>query len=159
DLFALLARKGIAVYLDSGTYPIARWGAERAAFRGMPVRCFAHHDPVALRSRLTQVSQRPVVVSDGFCPGCGAFAPIVAYLECVRACGGLLVLDDTQALGIFGRAARSSFPYGQGGGGSLPWHDLREPDVIVASSLAKAFGVPVAVLAASQNIIRRFEQG
>src|ERR1700722_10436285 len=30
-LFDVLARDGVAIYADGGTYPIARWGVERAA--------------------------------------------------------------------------------------------------------------------------------
>lgn len=31
DLFGALARGRVAIYMDAGTYPIARWGVERAA--------------------------------------------------------------------------------------------------------------------------------
>ena len=49
DLFAVLADNPIAIYIDAGAYPIARWGIERAASRGVPVRSFRHHDADALR--------------------------------------------------------------------------------------------------------------
>ncbi len=160
DLFTILASERIAIYMDAGTYAIVRWGVEQAAARGVPVQSFRHHDPDALRGQLKRDAQRglrPVVVADGFCPACGALAPIAAYLENVRPYGGYLVLDDTQALGILGHRPGSQAPYGRGGGGSLRWSKVSGPDVILGSSLAKGFGVPVAVLAGSEAMVRRFE--
>ena len=49
DLFGLLARDRVRIYMDEGTYAIARWGVERAAARGVPVRRVSasrrHHAP------------------------------------------------------------------------------------------------------------------
>lgn len=161
DLFTILANERIAIYMDAGTYAIVRWGAERAAARGAPVRIFRHHDPDALRVQLKRDARRalrPVVVADGFCPACGGLAPIAAYLDSIRIYGGYLVLDDTQALGILGHKPGPHAPYGRGGGGSLRWSQVNSPDVITGSSLAKGFGVPVAVLTGPRAMIRRFEQ-
>ena len=160
DLFGTLPSQGVVIYMNVGTYPIARWGIERAAARGVPVRSFPHHDAEALWWQLRRDASRharPVVVADGFCPDCGRSAPVAAYLESVRAFNGLLILDDTQALGVLGYTPAPDAPYGEGGGGSLPWSDVAGPDVLVGSSLAKGFGVPVAVLAGSDTMIRRFE--
>lgn len=160
DLFDVLASDRIAIYMDTGTYAIAKWGVERAAARGVPVRGFPHHDPHALSDQLQQDARgkrRPVVVADGLCPACGGPAPVAAYLQIARRFGGYLVLDDTQALGILGHAPGPSKPYGQGGGGSLRWHNLDGPDVLLGSSLAKGFGVPVAVLTGSKQMVQRFE--
>jgi len=160
DLFGLLAQGRVTMFVDAGTYPIARWGVERAAGLGVPTTTFAHHDADALWRQLNHSPAsrgRPVVVTDGFCPGCGSPAPLAAYLQYVRVFGGSLVLDDTQALGIFGRAPERAVPYGIGGGGMLPWSNIHGPDVLVVSSLAKAFGVPIAVLAGSRSVIREFE--
>jgi 8-amino-7-oxononanoate synthase len=93
------------------------------------------------------------VVTDGFCPGCGRAAPLREYLESARAQGGLLVLDDTQAIGVLGRPSVGS-SYGRGGGGSLPHTGLAGGDILVGASLAKGFGVPVAVLAGHPDMIR-----
>lgn len=74
DFFGLLPKYGTAIYVDAGAYPIARWGIERAAARGVPVESFAHHDPEALDCLVKRVPlgrRRPVVVADGFCPACG----------------------------------------------------------------------------------------
>jgi 8-amino-7-oxononanoate synthase len=159
DVFGGLGGSPARIYWDAGLYPIARWGVERAAGRGALVRRFAHHDAGHLRRLLAQDAPRrgrPAVVSDGFCPGCGREAPLREYLESVRGQGGVLVLDDTQALGIFGRPSAGT-PYGSGGGGSLRRQGLEGPDILVGSSLAKAFGVPVAVLAGGRELIRVLE--
>lgn len=160
DLFGMLASERVAIYMDAGIYPIVRWGIERAASRGTPVRSFPHHDPEALRRRLKLDAPRrlrPLVVADGLCPGCGGPAPVAAYLESARVFGGQLILDDTQALGILGHSPGPGAPYGKGGGGSIRWHKVGSPDVLLISSLAKGFGVPMAVLAGSRAAVRTFE--
>ena len=151
DLFGLLARDRVRIYMDEGTYAIARWGVERAAARGIFVRKFRHYDSAALRELVEQdrrAMRRPIVVADGFCPNCGRPAPLVDFLQCVTKYGGHIVLDDTQALGVLGER----------GGGSLRWQGLKSPDVIVGSSLAKGFGAPMAMLAGNARIVRRFEE-
>lgn len=161
DLFGLLARQPIAIYLDRGSYPVARWGVERAAGRGTAVHGFPHRDPDALWRLLRRGAgrRRPVVVSDGLCTGCGCSTPLAEYLDCVRRAHGLLIVDDTQALGLLGTAPDQAHPYGRGGGGSLRHLGLADPDVILVSSLAKGLGVPLAVLAGSQKVLRWFEHG
>jgi len=161
DLFGILARESVAIYVDEAAYPIGRWGVERAAALGVPVRNFAHHEPDALRRLLCNDARRglrPVVLADGYCPGCGVMAPVGEYRTCVQDRGGYLVLDDTQALGIFGWGPGHDAPYGHGGGGTLPRSSIAGPDVLVISSLAKGFGVPAAVLAAGEIAVRHFEE-
>lgn len=161
DFCGFLAKDKVAIYMDSDAYPIARWGAERATDRGTPMRLFKHHDPDDLERLLSQQrsrNRRPIVMIDGYCPACGNAAPLAEYLERVRAYKGYLILDDTQALGILGRSCRhDETPYGKGGGGSLRWQNIQSPDILVISSLAKGFGVPLAILAGSREIVKRFE--
>ena len=160
DLFGLLAPRAV-LHVDAGAYPVARWGVERARGRGAPVRVFAHHDPEALRKALRRGAERgrrPVVVADGLCPGCGGPAPLAEYLEAVRERGGLLVVDDTQALGVLGESPGPGRPYGRGGGGSLRRGGIEGPGVVVIASLAKGLGVPGAVLAGSAALVRGFEE-
>jgi 8-amino-7-oxononanoate synthase len=95
------------------------------------------------------------VLTDGFCPGCGRAAPIGSYLAAVAPFGGSVVVDDTQALGVLGTPA-SGHPFGRGGGGIARWLRLSSPDLIVVASLAKGFGVPVAAVAGSDAVVRRF---
>lgn len=159
DLFGILARRRVAVYVDAGAYPIARWGVERAAARGVPVREFAHHDADALRRMLKQDRHqrlRPLLVTDGFCPACGKPAPLRSYLDSARTFGGWLIVDDTQALGIFGHSPGPDAPYGREGGGMFRRIQVGGPDVLVISSLAKAFGTPVAVLTGNRDAVKAF---
>lgn len=160
DLFGILSRDDVIIYMDAGAYPIARWGVERAAGLGVTVRSFPHHDPDALCHLLRRDAHRrtrPLVVTDGWCPRCGKPAPVADYLVHTRRFGGQLLMDDTQALGILGDAPGPDTPYGTGGGGLLRWFDVGGRDVLAISSLAKGFGVPVAVLAGSSATVRRFE--
>lgn len=164
DVFEYLAVAGTAIYMDSASYPIARWGAERAALRGVPLVSFGRHNPRDLLRQLTRGAHqglRPLVVSDGICPANGQLAPLGEYLEMIRHFGGLLLLDDTQALGVLGGDPDKRVPYGFGGGGSLRYLGLTEPDVlphiVIGASLAKAFGVPMAVLSGSRGLIQRFK--
>jgi 8-amino-7-oxononanoate synthase len=159
DLFNMLADDGIAIYLDRCAYPIAHWGAAQARGKGIPLRFFRHHDPAVLGKQMASDKtnrHRPVVVTDGFCPGCGKSAPIAAYLDIVRSKGGCLVIDDTQALGIWGSRPDPVNPYGSGGGGSLRLQNTKDPCIILISSLAKGFGAPLAMIAGSKDFIRRF---
>jgi 8-amino-7-oxononanoate synthase len=161
DLFGILSEGSVAIYTDSGVYPIVRWGIERAAARGVPVRGFRHHDPEALHETLRRGAAgraQPVVVTDGFCPACGRPAPLADYLRAVRKWGGLLVIDDTQAAGIFGHSPGPDAPYGTGGGGMLRWHDIRDPHALLVSSLAKGFGVPLTVLAGGGSFVSAYEE-
>lgn len=160
DLFGMLCQQPVTLYLDEGTYAIARWGAERFSAKGVAIYSFRHHDPDALLAQIKRHAhegKHPVAIADGFCPACGHAAPVGEYLEIVRRFGGLLVLDDTQALGILGESPALHRPYGKGGGGMLRWSGNFGPDIVVGSSLAKGFGVPVAVLAGSHKLIKRFK--
>jgi 8-amino-7-oxononanoate synthase len=160
DLFGIASRRAVAVYIDRGLYPIARWGVERAASRGVRVREFAHHDAEELGRRLKREGHgrlRPLLVTDGFCPGCGKPAPLSEYLDSLRAHGGRLIVDDTQALGIFGHSPGADAPYGRKGGGMLPQLQISGPDVLAVSSLAKAFGAPVAVLSGSRAAVEKLK--
>lgn len=158
DLFGMIGRH-CRVYLDAGAYAIARWGTERAAGRGIAVTLFPHQDASALRRAIGARGggARPIVVADGFCAGCGRSAPIADYLSAIEDRNGLLVLDDTQALGLLGASPAFATPYGTGGGGSLRFQAIAGPQVVLIASLAKAFGVPVAMLAGSAATVRCFE--
>ena len=160
DLFDVLANERIAIYADAGTYPIARWGIERAAAKGVPTAIFQMHDPAALEELLhrdRRTGLRPVVVTDGLYPATGQTAPLPDYLKLVRERNGYLVIDDTQALGILGKGPAQDAPYGRGGAGTPAWHGVEGPEIIMGSSLAKGFGAPLAVIASNAKLIVKFE--
>lgn len=157
DLPALLGPRA-TVLIESGSYAIARWGAERCVNSGTPVRTFAHHDPDALSRALVRcpAGRRPLVVVDALAPAGDGPGPLRAYADHVAHHGGRLLIDDTQALGILGAAPEKRMPYGHGGGGSLRFHDASAPHVLVIASLAKGLGVPLALLAGTHGEVRRF---
>jgi 8-amino-7-oxononanoate synthase len=161
DLFDVLANDRIAIYADAETYPIPRWGIERAAAKGIRTATFQTHDPGALEDLLhrdLRAGYRPVVVTDGLCAGTGRTAPLPDYLKLVQERNGYLVVDDTQALGILGKDRAHDAPYGRGGAGTPAWHSIEgPPELIMGSSLAKGFGAPLAVIASNAELIGRFE--
>jgi len=160
DLFDVLASDRIAIYADAGTYPIARWGIERVAAKGVRTATFQTHDPAALKDLLDRdrgAGYRPVVVTDGLCPATGRTAPLPDYLQLVRERGGYLVVDDTQALGIIGKSPGPAAPYGLGGAGTPAWRGVEGPELIMGSSLAKGFGAPLAAIAGNGSLISKFE--
>lgn len=161
DLFETLAREGIAIFVDSGTYPIGCWGAERAAAKTAPLTFFPSHDLAALERKLLRcraAGLRPVIVTDGLSPATGKLAPLPAYLRLAEEHGGWLIVDDTQAFGVLGRRVSNRAPYGSSGGGTAAWHRLRGPELIVVASLAKGFGAPLAVLAGSNELLAAYEE-
>jgi 8-amino-7-oxononanoate synthase len=143
--------------LDSHTYPIARWGAERVRARNIPVQRFRHHRPDHLERLLRGRRRvRPIVVSDGVCPDCGRLTPLPALQRVARRHGGLVVLDDTQSLGLFGEGITGDRPWGGGGGGTPAAYGSDAANVVVVSSLAKAFGAPLAALLGPHEVVERF---
>lgn len=163
DLFDLLSRERITIHMDTATYPIVHWALQAATGRDVAVHRFRAHDPDDLRARLRRTGGRgrPVIVADGYSPSLGRVAPLADYAALAREHGGLVVIDDTQALGLLGRQPSSAAPYGRGGGGSLAWCGVPggEPDILVGASLAKGFGAPLAALSGSVAWVQRYAEG
>jgi 8-amino-7-oxononanoate synthase len=159
DLGGSLDARRETLLVDADVYPVLGAAAVRARALGVRVAHFAHHDPIALERRMREDQRRPVVLVDGLCPACGGAAPLPAYLAAVRRRGGLLVIDDTQAVGILGAPGGAVAKWGRGGGGSLRHHGLeRAPDVLVLASLAKGFGAPLAAMSGSAHVVDRYLQ-
>jgi 8-amino-7-oxononanoate synthase len=158
DLFGATCPRGVALLYDDAAYPVLRWGLERASHRGLAVVGFRHHDPERLARALRGLPPgvRPWVVTDGFCPGCGQVAPLRAYTRLAAARGGHLIIDDTQAVGLIGSAPARGQPFGVGGGGSLRHAAVIDPAIVVVASLAKSFGVPMAMVAGAGSFIEPF---
>lgn len=160
DLFGVLARQDVAICIEASTYAIARWGVQRGASLGTPVLTFPRGDAAALARMITGMwgpQRRPLIVCDALRPGSDCQPPLDLYAALAARHGGCLVLDDTQGLGVLGHGAGPAAPLGWGGGGSLRHHALSGPHIVVGASLAKGFGVPVAVLAGSRAMLRLFE--
>ncbi len=151
DLFGMLAAERLVILVDGGSYAIARWGAERAQALGLPQQVFPSGEMAALRRLVAawgRQGRRPLILADGYVPGSEQVLPLAGYAALARQGGGYLLLDDTQVLGVMGTQ----------GGGSARLHGLQGGRVAdhVGASLAKGFGVPLAVLAGSRALLRRF---
>ena len=152
---------GQAVILcDAGAYPIARWGAERARAIGVPVRTFPHHDAGALEQRSARLARRPATTDRGH----------RRLLPALRRAGA----DPAPMPSWRGAAAASSCsttPRRSASWARRPTsrtlrHRRRRIAALASaltgrtssscSSLAKGFGVPVAVLAGERALIERF---
>jgi 8-amino-7-oxononanoate synthase len=157
DLFSYWRKQRIVLFLDGDLYPVAAWGTVQLAALGIPIYRFTHRSVDSLYRGIRKHVMRgyyPVIVTDGWCVQCGKAAPLEAYLEMLHPYQGRLVLDDTQALGILGRDRFvSGHGYGTGGGGVLPWLGLADPCILAGSSMAKAFGVPLAILSGAAEIL------
>ena len=158
DLIGALATSDTVVAIDAAAYPTAYWAAARAVGRRVPVIRFAHRSPEDLIRRLRRpglAGRRSLVLTDGWCAGCNRPAPLPGLLRTVRGVGGLLIIDDTQALGVLGAAPSGREPFGRGGGGSLRWQHAGPAGIVVVASLAKAFGAPLAVVAGDEALVAR----
>lgn len=162
DVFRSLSKRKLSIFLDKKAYPIARFGVENVIACGAASMSYFRHQNVQDLERKisinTEKNSCPVVVTDGYCPSCGKVTPLKEMLSIVEKYHGILIIDDTQALGILGESHSLEKPYGLGGGGSLRWYGLKSPNVIVISSLAKAFGAPLAVLAGSNKRVQQFNR-
>jgi 8-amino-7-oxononanoate synthase len=134
-------------FIDSSTYPIARWAQNVSGCLSITV---PHFEPEFFHRYLKRNSARrkirPIVLIDGYCPGCGKLAPIADYIDVLERFNGLLIIDDTQALGILGGNPAILHPLGHGGGGILKWFGINNPNVILISSMAKGLGVPLTMI-------------
>lgn len=160
DWFGGLDSRRDVVFTDARIYRVGGWGVERAAGKGVQAIKFRHQCAASLHRFVRQntgTKQRPIVVSDGWCPFCGKASPLNDYLQIIEPFNGLLVVDDTQALGILGRKPGVALPYGFGGGGSFKYLNTGSERVIAISSLAKAFGVPLAALCGSESQVTAFK--
>lgn len=156
DVFEYLAQLPISILVDAAAYPIARMALDRLIAIGIRVLPFRHQDPIALAHCLSHMAgdrRMPIVVSDGYCPICSQFAPIATYVSLIDHYNGIVIIDDTQALGVFGRNPCGAQRYGMDGGGSLSYFDISSPSIISVSSLAKGFGVPIAFVAGKESFI------
>lgn len=165
DLCGQLRRRPLRILADEHLYPVGRWGIERAAAAGVPATVFGHHDAQSLARQLNHGGHAgpplyrplsPLVVTDGLCPDCGRVPPLGRYQALIDQHGGWLLVDDSQALGLLGRSPEPARLYGQGGGGSPAFLGVSSPRLLLLSSLAKSFGVPLASLAGSREAVRSF---
>ncbi len=154
-LYGFLSNQKITVFIDEKAYPVSRYGVERLSVKKVPVYLFNHlnanHLAELIKGKLQKYST-PIVITDGWCTQCGQIAPIEDYAKLVSPLGGNIIIDDTQAFGILGEKITNAM-YGNGGGGTLKWLNVSNPCIISIISLAKGFGVPMAVLSGNKTFI------
>ncbi|WP_037255558.1 aminotransferase class I/II-fold pyridoxal phosphate-dependent enzyme [Kibdelosporangium aridum] len=139
DGWAVLTARPAAVFIDEEAYPIGRIGLRANGLSGKVVR---HFDPGHLSEALRRLpsGRRPVLLVDGLCPGCGRLAPLRELVDVLAPRRGVVLVDDTQAMGV-GATASLSLP------SSAP--------VVVVASAAKGYGVPLAVLTGPETLVRQ----
>ena len=159
DMSGLLAQSNVSVFTDQYIYPVSGYGKERLLVNRTPSYRYRHHESSHLQRQLTdkiKPGTRPVILTDGWCPVCGKSAPIADYVDIARPLGGLVIIDDTQSFGILGSRQNGSI-YGEGGGGILNWLGIGgRQNIVTITSLAKGFGVPITIIAASPRFIEKY---
>lgn len=159
DLYSLLSKQWVTVFIDENVYPTSEYNIEKLFLKNIPVIRFRHLDAANLQKLViakTRKYSKPVVITDGWCPQCGRAAPLNIYTAILDHFGGYIIVDDTQGLGIFGKKNGKEI-YGTGGGGILKWLNVNSHNTISITSLAKAFGVPVAVISSTKSFITAFK--
>ncbi|WP_250532355.1 8-amino-7-oxononanoate synthase [Caballeronia sp. ATUFL_F1_KS39] len=144
-----------ALLADEALYPVLRWGLQRVMGIGVPVRWFRHGDPADLAQRMRQQRSGlpPAIIVDAT-SAAGEPAPVARYVALARRRGGLVAIDQSQVLGLFGHRPSASHPWGMGGGGLLPYTGIGANErVLLIASWAKAFGAPLATLCGPTAIV------
>jgi 8-amino-7-oxononanoate synthase len=152
DLLAALATEPISVYRDPRAYPVLSWAVDCFLPRSTPRRLLPHLSGAGIGEQLAAdraAGRRPVIVTEGLCGGCGSTAPLGELLRLLEPFHGLLIVDDTQSLGVLGRSGAGLASLVQPAGDRL----------VVLSSLAKGLGVPVAFLGAPGTLVARLARG
>jgi 8-amino-7-oxononanoate synthase len=155
DVITAALPPGAELHWDAHLYPVLRYPVQLAS-RRQPLPA---HDVGALTRELGENGTAPhVMVTDGYCVECGRAAPLSRYLAALEPCGGILIVDDTQAIGVFGTPGSS--PFGDGGGGSPRAQNIGTgAPIIVLASLAKAFGAPMAVVSGPGRLLEPLREG
>jgi 8-amino-7-oxononanoate synthase len=111
---------------------------------------YAHADALALKQRLSATTaSRRLVVTDGVFSMDGDVAPLPQLARVAARHDAWLMVDDAHGLGVIG----------QGGRGSLAWHDLGQDEVpVLVGTLGKAFGTFGAFVAGSEELIETLIQ-
>jgi 8-amino-7-oxononanoate synthase len=144
DVLPSLAGRNGAVLVDEWAYPTSLEGARAARMRGARFYRFLHNDLASLTQMLRHAAGAPrkVIVVDGIYVAGGRPAPLAALVKLADAFDALVYVDDSHALGPLG-------------GGLLRNSRLPGTRVIVAGTLTKALGVPVAFAAGASTLMRR----
>jgi 8-amino-7-oxononanoate synthase len=103
----------------------------------------------------TQPGRRLTIVCDGVYPATGEIAPLRVLLNVARRFDARVYVDDAHGFGVLGQNPEPAYPYGRGGGGAARFLDVSPGRLVQVSSLSKAFGAPLAVVAGPSGFVRR----
>ncbi len=119
---------------------------DAAALLGAPQVLFRHRDAGDLARRLAKLPARahPWVLTDGTFGHDGAVAPLDRYLR-VLPRGGTLLVDDCHGTGTLGRRGR----------GAVELCGVRDPRVLVSTTLSKALGAFGGVILGRRRALER----
>jgi 8-amino-7-oxononanoate synthase len=149
DIFTEVPRDGDVIAVDEAAYPTIRYAAASARRPRVSVLTYRHHRP----DTVPDTGRRLLIVTEGWCPGCGRPAPIGELGEIAAESGGMLVVDDSLACGVLG-ARKDGEIFGDGTG-TIRWLSLRHDRMLWLASFAKAYGTPIAVVTGSHDSIDR----
>lgn len=155
DVLPILAGPRGVILIDECAYPISGRAAQAAAMTGGKVRRFRHNDPADLArvvGRLRGPGDR-VIVCDGVYMPTGQTAALEDFHILAERYGAIIYLDDAQGLGLLGAGPSAMMPYGHGGAGTPAYCGVRPGRLAHVSTLAKAFGVPLAFIAGPAGFI------
>ena len=154
DLYAALAERVQRIHVDACAYPITWWGLERARLRGVTIT--PYRSLADLEARVARGVGPLAIVTDAMCLGCRRTKPLEGLARLAERSAGLLIVDDSQGVGLLGANPTPARPYGHGGGGSLAWCAASRSSVLLLGSLAKAFGAPLAFVAGRAELVAWF---
>ncbi|NUT71254.1 hypothetical protein [Pseudarthrobacter sp. C4D7] len=151
DVLQSLPRPGDVLLVDEAAYPLTQWACRASLPRGVRVATYPHFRPPGVVPPV-----KTFLVTDGWCQGCGRPAPLAALQAIAARTGGQVIVDDSLAFGVLGRATG---PQGFGDGtGTARWLGVSHDRLLWLGSLAKAYGTPVTVItgdAATVGLVAR----
>jgi 8-amino-7-oxononanoate synthase len=148
------------LFMESSSYTISRHALQLARGRGVSIGSFPAGDARALDRALQQTGRTAYVLCDAWSYP-GKLKRLQDYSRICAQYGAILVVDDTQAMGILGvkPADRTAAPYGTGGAGTIRHLGLEGDHILVIASLAKAFGIPLAFAAGCPELVSAIRSG
>jgi 7-keto-8-aminopelargonate synthetase-like enzyme len=155
DVLPLMAGPRGVILVDECAYPLSYCAALSATTNGLALCRFQHNDPTHVESILRRIpgARDKVIVCDGVYMMTGDIAPLPDFVDLAERYDATIYLDDAQAVGLLGEQPSAQSPYGLGGGGTPAFCGLWPGRVAHVSTLAKAFGVPLAFVAGPTHFI------
>lgn len=157
DWFELMRKTSACVLLAQDAYPFIQ-ALAKSTLPAEQLFSFQRVDELANRLRQIPPDVPVLVVADSWSNESNQAFAVRECLQVLHNRCGLLLLDDTQTFGLLGKSPSRYMPYGEAGGGLLPWAGIRSDKVVLITSLAKSLGTPVAVLSGSHAVLECFRQ-